>query len=51
MTKTDIKWAQDHDWYLGHNDNGVKVIERWSDKRSEELFFDCINELRIWAGY
>ena len=56
MTKQQIRWAADHDWFIRGRDNWVEVRDfEWDDNIQEYdevyLKFDDIYELRAWAGY
>jgi hypothetical protein len=55
MTKREIEWAMQHDWYSHCNGDVVYVLERSTDKdgkqHSQLLAFNDLQELRNWAGY
>lgn len=62
LTKNQVKWASQHDWFMSHGiiqTNGtvewVEVIERTTDVHGlgETLYhtFRDFQELKQWAGY
>ena len=54
MTKQQVNWAEEHDWYVGmYNDvtpDGYRIIVK-NDMASGVLYFTDFNELQNWAGY
>lgn len=56
MTKAQIKWASEHDWFDGSMGGSVYVIEYIYNQRTETAkevlkTFDDFKLLREWAGY
>lgn len=57
MTKQQIQWAMQHDWYSHSNGDVVYVIERvvHTDRHGVKTNavkpFNDYQELRAWAGY
>lgn len=59
MTKQEIKWASQHDWFSHSNGDVVYVIEHVADvTKPGELnwvettkAFNDLEKLRNWAGY
>ena len=48
MTTQQIKWASEHDWFLGANwSTGVILVRTTKGSRQFTDFW----ELRSWAGY
>lgn len=56
MTRLQIAWAEQHDWFVRDNGDGsITVLERalmpgGGVVESQKVFSD-IKLLRIWAGY
>ena len=53
MTKQQVRWARDHDWYLGtmSRDGQIIIFVKHDYIPFIELEFTDFNELKIWAGY
>lgn len=49
MTRQQIKWAAQHDWFIRQSGNGVVV--RGDCGEPDEVFFNDAKALRAWAGY
>lgn len=50
MTKAQIRWASEHDWFQLAAENGVFVKDYDGDKEIS-VFFSDFAELKAWAGY
>ena len=57
MTRQQIAWAEQHDWWLrsrlpapGHFEGGSVVVRGECDE-PDEVEFSSFRELREWAGY
>lgn len=51
MTKDQIRWASEHDWFLRETSDGAGVICRGDAGESEEVEHRDYRKLREWAGY
>ena len=63
MTKNQVDWASEHDWYRGYyiadNNGGIAVLVRPDTGETGTLcyfgkpaiVFTDFNELKAWAGY
>ena len=50
MTKQQIKWASQHDWYVCHSDI-LKRVTVWEQETMQTVCFTDFKELKTWAGY
>lgn len=48
MTKKQIKWASQHDWFLFAGKDCVTVYDSLLDKA---ITIESFKALKIWAGY
>lgn len=54
MKEQHIKWASQHDWYIGHGvdaNNKLFVRVREDMLASGYIDFTCYYLMREWAGY
>ena len=52
MTRNQIEWASQHDWFIGVIDGpSIVVQERWSDGSRELRTFTTFKALYHWARY
>ena len=49
MTNNQIKWASQHDWYIGTANGSVTV--RGDTGEADTLTFSDFGSLHHWAGY
>ena len=49
MTKQEINFASQHDWFLNTHENGV--IVRDDMNKDNVLYFENFKKLKAWAGY
>jgi hypothetical protein len=54
MKEQHIKWASQHDWYIGHGvnvENKLFIRVKNDMVADESIDFFSYTELREWAGY
>ena len=50
MTKSQIKWASEHDWFIKDNFDG-SILVRGEYEGDDNFNISDFNELRDYAGY
>ena len=48
FTESQVKWASQHDWFLGGDSNYIVCRGEYGDQR---VSFTNFKQLRDWAGY
>lgn len=52
MTKSQMKWAKQHDWFItARCRKGVYSVTVSETEESTVIKFTCFTALKIWAGY
>jgi hypothetical protein len=52
MTKEQIQWAAQHDWFITeHYINAGVIVVRDESVKDTWRKFDDFNKLKTWAGY
>lgn len=53
LTKQQIRWASQHDWFISEAEQGQSVIVRDYHPSGEEFFptYSNFEKLKQWAGY
>ena len=56
MTRRQIEWASQHDWFINSNatEGSVQVKQDYYKDGAlvrELIWFDDVNKLKVWAGY
>lgn len=52
MTKKEMQWASQHDWFIRSSDTGYVIVRDWNSKGAMvPAMFQDFQKLRAWAGY
>jgi len=51
MTKSQLRWASKHDWYMSGNRYGIVVRDYNNKAEVVPVKFTDFKSLYIWAGY
>lgn len=52
MTRRQIAWAREHDWFLTLREDGAVLVRDYTPEGAQTFVaFTDYRELRVWAGY